>query len=436
MRSQRNRLMTAGALLAILTMPALAVRPFACAIRENGGDYATLKAFLNAMKADYTLALGAANGVFTCACSGDGAFADGATLAWTGGGGTLLHQTTAAKSGSDAVLVRLTAGDVPAVGDTISQGGQQIVTTSAADTAAIIGRIEGAWTNPDTQAAVAGTGWNNDAAHALTIYTVGAARHKGKWTPTAYRMVVTDATCLTLSIPWFTLDGAQFRVAKSATGSDTGVTGVFCGATGCGRVGNCIITGDTASFTKITKSGQAARGVQMNVVGGVAQWWNLIVYGFRNTGGGTGTIGRGIDSGNGVSAIFNCTVSDCDQGINSADTNINCAVFNNASDFSGCGNISFCASDDGRGASPVDWNNEAEGWANVFVNYDTSDYTAADFRLKKFTGAGKIIGMGTDDPGAGLYADDIAGTARTSPWDIGAFEYLPPPPGATLIRIR
>jgi hypothetical protein len=34
------------------------------------------------------------------------------------------------------------------------------------------------------------------------------------------------------------------------------------------------------------------------------------------------------------------------------------------------------------------------------------------------------VGTGTDDPGAGLYSDDITGTARTSVWDIGADEYV------------
>jgi hypothetical protein len=33
------------------------------------------------------------------------------------------------------------------------------------------------------------------------------------------------------------------------------------------------------------------------------------------------------------------------------------------------------------------------------------------------------VGEGTDNPGSGLYSDDIIGTARSSPWDIGAFEY-------------
>jgi len=47
------------------------------------------------------------------------------------------------------------------------------------------------------------------------------------------------------------------------------------------------------------------------------------------------------------------------------------------------------------------------------------------------------IGNGTDNPGSGLYSDDIIGTARTSTWDIGAFEYLAPATGGgQLIMIQ
>ena len=37
----------------------------------------------------------------------------------------------------------------------------------------------------------------------------------------------------------------------------------------------------------------------------------------------------------------------------------------------------------------------------------------------------------TSNPASGLYSDDIIGTARTSTWDIGAFEYLAGSPPVT-----
>jgi hypothetical protein len=61
-------------------------------------------------------------------------------------------------------------------------------------------------------------------------------------------------------------------------------------------------------------------------------------------------------------------------------------------------------------------------WSQDVIDVDNGDFSlVAD---------GNCIGNGTDDPSSGLYSDDIIGTARTSTWDIGAFEYVAAPPAS------
>ena len=88
----------------------------------------------------------------------------------------------------------------------------------------------------------------------------------------------------------------------------------------------------------------------------------------------------------------------------------NCIVLNNTDDFSGC-TVSYCCSDDGDGSY-----SQSPAAGGEFTNLQGEDYSLV-------SGANSI-NTATDDPGSGLYSDDIMGTARSSPWDIGAFEFV------------
>ena len=97
-------------------------------------------------------------------------------------------------------------------------------------------------------------------------------------------------------------------------------------------------------------------------------------------------------------------------------TATNCVAGNCTDDFNGTITIANCCSDDGDGANPqgplgADWDNE-------FTDKDNGAFSLLV--------GGNCVGNGTDDPGSGLYSDDIIGTVRTSTWDIGAFEYGAP----------
>lgn len=153
---------------------------------------------------------------------------------------------------------------------------------------------------------------------------------------------------------------------------------------------------------------------------------NTVITGFKSQSNTTDQHFVGVSCGYGSVYVYNCTICDCGWAVwatSNSDTVdvVNCAIFNNFGDVYSTyvDLVDYNATDQSAGTHNVRWLNGSTDWDNVFT-----DYANGDFSLKNFTGTGKIIGMGTDNPGSGLYSDDILGNARTSTWDIGAFEYV------------
>lgn len=163
--------------------------------------------------------------------------------------------------------------------------------------------------------------------------------------------------------------------------------------------------------------------------GNVVQIWNCIVY---NPHGGEPSEGIYATTNVVSISIYNCIVYGCDDGIerDSGEVNVhNCAVFNNNNDFDGTFNIiDYCASDDNDGT-----NNVAESGGGAAWPDDFEDAANGDFRLKSGSG---LVGTGIDDPGSGLYSDDINGDTRTSTWDVGADEVVAVAVGGILISLN
>jgi hypothetical protein len=90
----------------------------------------------------------------------------------------------------------------------------------------------------------------------------------------------------------------------------------------------------------------------------------------------------------------------------------NCAIGNNDDDFDvSNATIDYCCSDDGDGTNAQ--NPSGGSWANEF-----NDPANGDFSLVE---NGNCEENGVDDPGSGLYSDDITDSLFTSPWDIGCY---------------
>ncbi len=168
------------------------------------------------------------------------------------------------------------------------------------------------------------------------------------------------------------------------------------------NVSYCILLGQTNGPFAVYLNGNS--GTVMNV-------WNTIIYCSAGDGAGCRT-----DAG--TMNVYNCTIRGWYDGIYEPAGVIN--AYNVASflntrangDFNGVTTITNCADDDGLGSVVLV---SASNYAAEFTDITTFDYTIKD--------AGSVLDeAGTDNPGSGLYSDDIAGTARSSTWDIGAFE--------------
>lgn len=255
--------------------------------------------------------------------------------------------------------------------------------------------------------------WTVDATHKLIVFTpqggtesINNQRHSGKWDANKYKLVTTSSGYIIDTREDFVdYIGLQIEYA----GVSTGVFGfIFSSFTTAGTINigyNIIRQTSSATGCRGIFPGNAGITVAMTV-----NIYNCYVYDWTLSG------TRSNDTDYTVN-IFNSTYyNNGTYGIRQSNGTVtvkNCAVFANTDDFIGTMTIDYCASDDGGGSFPVTPSN----WSDVFV-----DYTNGDFHLKSTDT--DLIGAGTDDPGSGLYSDDIDGETRTSTWDIGADEYI------------
>lgn len=253
--------------------------------------------------------------------------------------------------------------------------------------------------------------WTCDATHTITV--IGADfPSDGIWDSSAYVLYNNSVgTALSIGTPYTTIRNLQ--VYATQNGSPNYIYGVTIGNTTGVVIDSCIIQGDPNSVDPWYFFGLAiSNGANVDVI-------NTIVYGWDSQAGGTAGIGIDVSGPTSVVNLYNCTVYNCqDYGIrrySSGTLNVyNCAVGDCGDDFNGTiATIQNCCSDDGDGSNAQ--NPSGGDWDNEFTDKDNGDFS--------LLAGGNCVGNGTDDPGSGLYSDDITGGGRTSPWDIGAFEY-------------
>jgi hypothetical protein len=256
-------------------------------------------------------------------------------------------------------------------------------------------------------------GTTTTASNYIEFKTSGAGRHDGSYDNTAARLEVTDGHLFSIEEDYVRFTGIQGQVTRTNTVNTYGFRHIS-GLTGDIQISYCIAKGVGGESYAV-----GANDAYYSGGGGTLKFWNCIAHGFKSSG---GTKGRAWYCNGPTYNIYNCTSSDNDTGFQQlagTANATNCASFNNADDFKGTWNtIDYCASDDGDGTNAEDFTAEATDWNKVFTDYTTDDYS-----LLNYTTNPCCVGEGTDNPGSGLYSDDIIGTARSSPWDIGAFEY-------------
>ncbi len=250
-------------------------------------------------------------------------------------------------------------------------------------------------------------GWTTGATTDITVIG-GDFPANGQFDSSAYRMTFTDVdNAMSIRENYVTVEKLQFSISGT-TGTRRGINIFQQDAGNDIIVDSCIFLG---SFSG-TGGGQ---GIIANDADLIVKICNLTVTGFISC---ADADFYGIfDAAATTCNIFNCTVYNCGTGIRNGDAVTNCISATNNDDFNpGSATITFCGSDDGDGTSSQDA--VTGDWDNELTD---ANGTPADFSL---VSGGNMIENGTDDPSSGLYTDDIISVARSSTWDIGAFEFV------------
>ena len=235
------------------------------------------------------------------------------------------------------------------------------------------------------------------------------------------------------------LDTAKYRkdmaTANGITVSDDNVRLVGLQIDG-GTSGHGIALSNSAATTKvihidsclITTASSVHDGINVNMFGGTET-----VFIFNNVIYDTGDNGIQISDANATN-IYNNTFVDCgDHGIATSAgtvTLINNLFFSNTTgDVTGTITSTYCATDVAAVSSGLDG-----GTGDIFeVSDPFVNFGANDFNLGSGTDP---VEAGVDDPGSGLYSDDMDSTARSSTWDIGAGEFVAAAGGIVVLRRR
>jgi len=187
-----------------------------------------------------------------------------------------------------------------------------------------------------------------------------------------------------------------------------------------GQTSSCTVNIDSCFVRGISSGTGIGRGISAGDLQATVNIYNTIVADFKS---GSDSSHYGILGVGSPLNVYNCTIYGCYYGVNDSGNVVtvkNCAIGNCDDDIYSANVVDYCCTDDGDG-------DHAQGpsggsWANEFDN--AAGY---DFSLKS---GGNCVGNGVDDPGSGLYSDDIIDVARSSTWDIGAFEYVAAGPSA------
>jgi hypothetical protein len=259
--------------------------------------------------------------------------------------------------------------------------------------------ITGDCSTADT-AAVTCHNYTVDSSHNYHIYTVGTARHAGKWDNSKYRIIVVDTTnCIRATDPCAIIDGIQAYGTGTGNGQDQIVIENY-NASVSHYISNCICRVDT------NNTGNPF-GINFLVSATASAYcWNCIAQDYVNS------QGYYISNGNGY--FYNCTAYNASSaagvGFHSAGGTTlwkNCGAAACQSSFSG-GTQTTCST-----STPT------------FVS------TAGTYDLHLQSGDTTWKDQGTD-----LSADanrpfgdttitlDIDGQTRSGSWDIGADEYV------------
>ncbi len=246
-------------------------------------------------------------------------------------------------------------------------------------------------------------GWTTTAVYYVVIKAAtGDQAVKTSYDTSRYRleMSLADAGIITILEDYVNIIGLQIyntNTTNSLAGCITQNTG-----TGVVNISGCRLI-----------SGNNGYGIYTQLA--TVNVWNTIIY--SPLGSAPGSEQEGYFIGGGVANLYNCIICNCDDGLEVSSGTMgayNCAVFNNDVDFVALTVVDYCASDDNTGTNNVVEDSADTWWTSDFVAASTGNFTLIE--------TSSLVDGGTDDPGTGLYSDDIDGDIRggTDAWSVGA----------------
>lgn len=278
-------------------------------------------------------------------------------------------------------------------------------------TSPCIANITGTWSNPDADGGWIDYGWSTTAAGYVLITTDAAsgARHDGKYTPTAYRII--DSTSLHIPEDYVRYDGLQFIW----TGDSDSVGALMAdGGSGDVRYSNNLIN----------SSGATSGGCIYPRNSGVVYIYNNIFYGCTDA----NYVGNIYVRDSSLLAYIydNTIVGGSGYAIRLRD-GVNATVKNTIAQ--DCAEDCYYTADSTWGGAST--NNIASDTTTVgdneqdSVNLDFIDESNHDYHLDSELDT-EAVDSGVDlssDPYF-AFTTDIDGETRDASWDIGADEYV------------
>lgn len=254
--------------------------------------------------------------------------------------------------------------------------------------------------------------WTTGASNYIEI--IGDST-TGVFDDSKYCLNVGDEEYGTLQIKVSYLRLSNIQIIGTASGANVNnrvyISGQSVGSSDI-RISNCLILGSGT-----TSSGHQAITCNSNVIELTVV--NTVMANFPTT----TTYGSAVYIGAVNTADFyNCTITSGGEYYGIRDVSgttamYNCAVFNNSNDdIRDIDTVENCATDQGAG--------EGTNGLDISTTWDSTCFTdesSGDYSIESDS---PLVGEGQDDPGGTIQPDtDIAGTDRSTTWDIGAFEY-------------
>lgn len=378
---------------------------FAASVMQSGGDYSTLSSWETGVQTDLvadTTRVFNHGGI-------TGAIADNASVTGVTSGAT----ATVVHAASTQILLENITGTFVS-GETIQvTAGNSVVISDNGNPASAAAKIDGAWTIADTTA-VSIDGWNTGADNYIKIYTIGLARHTGKWDGGKYRIEKSGGgSCLISYENNIKIDGLQVKIADANLGYGLRINDLTGSYTN--YIANNIIVGSNNGMGVLIDN--SATETSYNI-------YNNVIY---NWGSETESYGILADNhaGNPTLNVYNNTVLNSGRGISSQDGNNgryvnNISINNGNGDFYlGTGfdyannNISLDSTAPGSGSK-----------VNAQVKFISTATGSEDFHLASDDKFARDFGADLSADSGFAFNVDMDSQPRSGSWDVGADESI------------